>query len=46
MDEATVRATLKQHFAGGDADVAHEMHHDDAVLEFVATTVRRAIRRS
>ena len=36
MDEATVRAMLEQHFeyAGSDPDLAHEMYHDDAVLEF------------
>jgi SnoaL-like domain len=36
MDEATVRAMLSQHFeqAGSDPDRAHEMYHDDAVLEF------------
>jgi len=33
MHEATVRAMLEQHFAS-DPDVAHEMYHDDAVLEF------------
>ena len=36
MDEPTVRAMLQQHFeyAGSDPDLAHEMYHDDAVLEF------------
>jgi hypothetical protein len=36
MDEATVRAMLMQHFeySGSDPDLAHEMYHDDAVLEF------------
>ena len=36
MDEATVRAMLKQHFenAGHDPDLAHAMYHEDAVLEF------------
>lgn len=36
MDEATVRAMLMQHFeySGSDPDRAHEMYHDDAVLEF------------
>jgi hypothetical protein len=36
MDEATVRAILEQHFeyASSDPDRAHEMYHDDAVLEF------------
>jgi hypothetical protein len=36
MDEATVKAMLMQHFeyAGSDPDRAHDMYHDDAVLEF------------
>jgi hypothetical protein len=34
MDAATARAMLEQHFAGGDPDVAHEMYHADAELEF------------
>jgi hypothetical protein len=34
VDEATVRAMLEQHFTSADPDVAHEMYHDDAVLEF------------
>jgi SnoaL-like domain len=36
MDEGTVRAMLTQHFEYGssDPDLAHEMYHDDAVLEF------------
>jgi len=34
MDEATVRAMLEQHFSSSDPDRAHEMYHDDAVLEF------------
>ena len=36
MDAATVRAMLMQHFeyAGSDPDRAHDMYHDDAVLEF------------
>jgi SnoaL-like domain len=36
MDEATVKAMLMQHFeySGSDPDRAHEMYHDDAVLEF------------
>jgi SnoaL-like domain len=34
MDNATVKAMLEQHFASSDPDVAHEMYHDDAVLEF------------
>ncbi len=36
MDETTVRAMLAQHFKFGRSDPAkaHEMYHDDAVLEF------------
>jgi hypothetical protein len=36
MDEAAVSAMLMKHFeyAGSDPDLAHEMYHDDAVLEF------------
>jgi SnoaL-like domain len=36
MDAATVRAMLERHFeyAGSDPDAAHEMYHEDAVLEF------------
>jgi hypothetical protein len=36
MDEPTVRAMLEQHFdyASSDPIRAHEMYHDDAVLEF------------
>jgi hypothetical protein len=36
VDEATVRAMLGQHFeyARSDPGLAHEMYHDDAVLEF------------
>jgi hypothetical protein len=36
MDEATLRAMLEQHFeyARSDPDRAHEMYHEDAVLEF------------
>ena len=36
MDEATVRAALERYleYSGKDGDVAHEMYHDDAVLEF------------
>ena len=34
MDEATVRGMLEQHFSSSDPDLAHEMYHDDAVLEF------------
>jgi hypothetical protein len=36
MDAATVSAMLMQHFenAGSDPGLAHEMYHDDAVLEF------------
>jgi hypothetical protein len=36
MDAATVRAMLEQHFeyTRSDPDRAHEMYHEDAVLEF------------
>jgi SnoaL-like domain len=36
VDEATVRTMLEQHFeyASSDPDIAHEMYHGDAVLEF------------
>jgi hypothetical protein len=36
MDDAMVRAKLERHweFGGSDQDIAHEIYHDDAVLEF------------
>jgi hypothetical protein len=36
VDENTVRAMLMRHFenSGSDPDLAHDMYHDDAVLEF------------
>jgi hypothetical protein len=36
MDAATVRAMLEQNFelSGSDPERAHEMYHEDAVLEF------------
>jgi hypothetical protein len=36
MDEAQVREKLARHWAygGTDQDIAHEIYHDDAVLEF------------
>jgi hypothetical protein len=36
VDEAAVRAKLERHweYSGADEDVAHEIYHDDAVLEF------------
>jgi hypothetical protein len=36
MDEKAVRKMLEQHFeyAGSDPARAHEMYHEDAVLEF------------
>jgi ketosteroid isomerase-like protein len=37
MDAATVRAMLEEHFAlsrKGDAEGAHAIYHEDAVLEF------------
>jgi hypothetical protein len=36
VDEVERRALLKRHwdFAATDQDIAHELYHDDAVLEF------------
>jgi hypothetical protein len=36
MDDAERRAQLKRHwdYGGSDQDIAHEIYHDDAVLEF------------
>jgi hypothetical protein len=36
MDEAWVRAQLERHweYSGRDEDIAHEIYHEDAVLEF------------
>ena len=36
VDEAAVRAELERHweYSGTDEDIAHEIYHDDAVLEF------------
>jgi len=36
MDEAKLIAALRRHweFSGKDEDIAHEIYHDDAVLEF------------
>ena len=36
MDQATVRAALQRYweYSGTDPERAHEMYHDDAVLEF------------
>jgi hypothetical protein len=36
MDEAAARAALERHweYAGSDQDIAHEIYHEDAVLEF------------
>jgi SnoaL-like domain len=36
MDNASVLAALKRHweYAGSDEDIAHEIYHDDAILEF------------
>jgi hypothetical protein len=36
LDETALLAALKRHWdsAGKDEDVAHEIYHDDAVLEF------------
>ena len=36
MDEEALTAALKRHwdYGGTDQDIAHEIYHDDAVLEF------------
>lgn len=36
MDEARVRSALERHweYAGRDESIAHEIYHEDAVLEF------------
>lgn len=36
MDEEAVRAALKRYvdYSGIDQDIAHEIYHEDAVLEF------------
>lgn len=36
MDEDHVRRLLERHweFAGSDQEIAHEIYHDDAILEF------------
>jgi hypothetical protein len=34
MDEASALAALKHYLDTADQDVAHEIYHDDAVLEF------------
>ena len=36
LDEATLRADLERHwkYSGKDEDIAHEIYHADAVLEF------------
>ena len=36
LDEAELMAALRRHwdYAGKDEDLAHEIYHDDAVLEF------------
>jgi hypothetical protein len=36
MSDATIRAALVRHweYSGRDEDIAHEIYHDDAVLEF------------
>jgi hypothetical protein len=36
MDEVRIRAELERHweFAGRDEDIAHEIYHEDAVLEY------------
>ena len=46
MDAATVRAMLERHFeyAESDPDAAHDMYHEDAVLEFPQSGERFADR--
>ena len=36
LDDATLRAALERHwkYSGKDEDIAHEIYHEDAVLEF------------
>ena len=36
LDDADLMVALKRHwdYEGRDADISHEIHHDDAVLEF------------
>ena len=36
LDETDLRAALKRHwdYSGKDEDIANEIYHDDAVLEF------------
>ena len=36
LDEAALLAALRRHweYSGRDEDIAHELYHDDAVLEF------------
>ena len=36
MDETAIVAALRRHweYAGADQDIAHEIYHEDAVLEF------------
>ena len=36
LDDATLRADLERHwsYSGNDEDIAHEIYHSDAVLEF------------
>lgn len=36
IDEAVIRKALERHweFGGSDQDIAHEIYHDDAILEF------------
>ena len=44
LDDSALLVALRRHwdYTGQDEDVAHEIYHDDAVLEFPA--VRRAVR--
>ena len=48
MDAETVREMLGRHFeyAGSDPDAAHDMYHEDAVLEFPQSGERGGPRRS
>ena len=36
LDDGTLRATLERHwsYSGKDEDIAHEIYHPDAILEF------------
>src|SRR3712207_4188148 len=34
MDDSTRQATIRRHLVAADQDFAHEIYHDDAILEF------------